>query len=111
MSVALDDGPALTAWQSAVLRFIAGYVEAHGYAPSIRAMTKGLASSSTCKTHGAVERLADKGLIRRLRYRARAIQVVTPVTVPRAPDGAPCHFIPAQTIARRLERLHLRGAA
>jgi SOS-response transcriptional repressor LexA len=111
MSVALDDGPAMTARESAALRFIAGYVEAHGYAPSIRAIAKGIGRGSTGTTHSNLESLADLGHIRRLSYRACAIEVVTKLPVPRAPDGAACHFIPAQIVARRLERLHPRGAA
>jgi SOS-response transcriptional repressor LexA len=94
-----------------VLRYLAGHVEAHGYAPSVRSIAAALGRASFGGVHGDLEDLTDQGLIKRLRYRACAIKVLEPVAVPRAPDLAPCHFIPADSIVRRLEQLHPRRAA
>ncbi len=91
-----------------VLRYIAGHVEAHGYAPSFRKIAASLGRTGLSGVHRDVENLAEYGHIERLRKRACAIAVVTVPALPRAADGAPCHFIPADSIARRLERLHPR---
>jgi len=94
-----------------VLRYIAGHVEAHGYAPSVRKIAAALGRTSFGGVHADLDALARKGLVKRLRYRACAVDVLETVTVPRAPDLAPCHFIPADTLIRRLEQLHPRRMA
>jgi hypothetical protein len=94
-----------------VLRYVAGHVEAHGYAPSVRKIAAALGRTSFGGVHGDLTQLEHLGLIRRLPQRACAVEVVTPPVLPRAPDGAPCHFVPAETITRRLDQLHPRRVA
>ena len=81
--------------QLAVLRFIAGYAEAHGgVMPAMQeiAAASGLKAKST--VFWLVRQMEDRGLIRRLRYRARAMDLMVRPAVPRAPDGAPLYFVP-----------------
>ena len=85
---------------SAVLRFLAGYVEQHGYGPSIREIRAGIGVASTHTVATAINRLVELGYVRRLPYRARGLEVVKRLIVPRAPDGAPLHFIPAERLTR-----------
>ncbi|WP_156840267.1 LexA family protein [Novosphingobium aquimarinum] len=85
----------LTFRQQQLLRFIAGYVEANsGIAPTRIEMARGLG----CRGKGTVNRLVDaleeRGAIRRLRRRGRAIEVLVDVAIPRTDRGAPLHFIP-----------------
>lgn len=101
----------LTSAQLAVLRFIAGYIERHGYGPSFRDISQGTDHSSRGWIHRTLIDLEERGHLRRLPYRARAMEVLSDVLLPRAPDGVPCHFIPAKTIEARLEQLHPRGLA
>ncbi|HLT56946.1 MAG TPA: MarR family transcriptional regulator, partial [Bacillota bacterium] len=61
--------------QQMILDFIKEEVEKKGYPPSVReiAMAVGLASSST--VHGHLERLENKGYIRRDPTKPRAIEI------------------------------------
>lgn len=84
----------MTAKQLALLRYICGYQEAHGgVTPSFRdcAFATGQAFSGVARN---LDRLAKWGYLRRLSNRARAIEVLRPVPVPRAPDGAPLYVVP-----------------
>lgn len=80
----------LTARQQDLLRFIAGYQAAKGYCPSFLEIADGLRLS---RSKGGVARilrgLEERGAIRRLFHRPRAIEVLVPVAIPCAPDGAP----------------------
>lgn len=73
----------LTPRQMQLLRFIAGYQEAHGgiVSPSIREMSK-----ATAMGHGTLsEELAElefADLIHRLWRRARAIEILAPIAIP-----------------------------
>ncbi len=62
--------------QEAILTFIKDEVKKKGYPPSVREIGKavGLASSST--VHGHLERLENKGLIRRDPTKPRAIEIL-----------------------------------
>lgn len=83
----------LTARQLELLRYIAGYHRAHdGISPTLRecATALGIAKSHI---HELLGRLEERGLIRRLYNKPRAIEVLVPVTIPTAPDGAPLHAV------------------
>lgn len=85
----------LTPRQMALLRFIAGYQEAHGgVSPSFREMARAGPTRSTGGILDIVDDLEAGRAIRRLWNRARAIEVLTPVSIPRAPDGAPLYAVP-----------------
>ena len=76
--------------QLELLRFIAGYLEAHaGVSPSFRDMQAGVAARSKRSVFNLLAGLERRGLIRRLPNRERAIELLADVRVPRAPDGAP----------------------
>ena len=85
----------LTPRQADLLQFIRGHLLARGYSPSFSEMAGALGISGN---KGGVARLVagleERGAIRRLHGRARAIEVLTPSPVSRAPDGAPLYFVP-----------------
>lgn len=88
-----------TSRQQDALRFIAGYQEAHdGISPTHAHIRDALGLASKSGVVRVLDALENRGCIRRLRYRQRAIEVVSNVTIPRAPDGAPLFFVPAGQI-------------
>lgn len=95
----------VTARQREILRFIAGYQAARGgISPSHKEIGAALGFASTSIVNRLLVGLEQTGMIHRLRHRERAIDVLEPVTIPRAPDGAPLFFIPverAELIAAR----------
>lgn len=86
--------------QMDLLRFIRGYQLAKGYSPSFREMLPALG----CRSHNTTARLLhcleERGWIRRLPNRERAIEVLVKVPVPHAPDGAPLQVVPGPWEAR-----------
>jgi len=80
--------------QRDLLQFIEGYLCAHGYSPSIEEMREGLGLSARSGIIRMLDGLEERGHIRRLRNRARAIEVLEPVAIPLAPDGAPLYAVP-----------------
>ncbi len=81
--------------QKALLRYIAGYQEAHdGVSPSFAECQKAIGASSKSAISRLMLGLAERGHIRRLRERARAIEIIAAPTIPRAPDGAPLFVVP-----------------
>ncbi len=109
MPAAFDPAPhdplGVTARQREILRFIAGYQAAHdGVSPSHKEIGAALGFASTSFVNRLLVGLEQTGMIHRLRQRERAIRVLEPVSIPRAPDGAPLYFIPldrAELIAAR----------
>lgn len=93
--------PLLSPKQQAALSFIAGYAKAHGYGPSVREIANSIGSNSSHIGERIIGDLVDRGLVRRIPSRARAVQAVGNVPIPQAPDGAPLHFIPAELIYQR----------
>lgn len=84
-----------TGKQKALLRYIAGYQEAHdGVSPSFAECQKAIGASSKSVISRLMIGLAERGHIRRLRERARAIEIIAAPTIPRAPDGAPLFVVP-----------------
>jgi SOS-response transcriptional repressor LexA len=85
----------LTPRQQDALRFIIGFRESFGIAPTMIEIAKGIGMST--KSMAPVQWLLDcleaRGAIRREPFVDRAIQVVKTLPIPRAPDGAPLHFI------------------
>jgi len=78
----------LTQRQLQLLRFIQTYVAEHGGPPSFDEMRAALKLKSKSGIHRLVSGLEERGYIRRLAYRARALEVVRPAG--EAPtDGAP----------------------
>lgn len=83
----------LTRAQADALRFIAGHVEAKGYAPSRVEIAAGLGMTTKSGPQRLVDGLKERGAIRSLSHRARAIEIMEPVAIPRAPDGAPLFLV------------------
>lgn len=79
--------------QADVLRFIAGYIEAHGQSPTFTEMASGLGLASRATPHRHVERLEERGALRNRGKTTGQIQLVEPVALPRAPDGEPLFFV------------------
>ncbi|MBD3728729.1 MAG: hypothetical protein IE933_03405 [Sphingomonadales bacterium] len=82
-----------TARQADMLRFIAGYVEAWGFAPTITEMREALGLASKSGSARLIDALEERGQISRVPYQYRGIEVTGEVAIPRAPDGAPLHFV------------------
>ncbi|MGL5736616.1 MAG: hypothetical protein ACRCYS_17265 [Beijerinckiaceae bacterium] len=76
------------------MRFICGYQSAHdGVSPSFEEMCVGINSASKSSIGRLLAQLAVDGRIRVMLNRARAIEVLHPVPVPYAPDGAPLYAV------------------
>lgn len=83
----------LTRRQQDLLRYLAGHIEARGYAPSYYDMSLDLGIASKGPVSRLLSSLEGRGAITRQRNRARAVAPTAPVTIPRAPDGAPLFFV------------------
>lgn len=86
----------LTPRQNEALMFIAGFRESLGIAPTLREIAEGLGleGRGTFTADWLVRSLEERGAIRTGAHRGRAIEVLVPVAIPRAPDGEPLRFIP-----------------
>ena len=85
---------ALSPKQGDLLRFIAGHQAAKGFCPSFREMGAALGVTSTQSIARLLDELEQRGAIRRLCQRARSVEVLVPVAIPLAPDGAPLRSVP-----------------
>ena len=84
----------LTRRQAETLRYIVGYQLAHGgVSPSYGEIMRALRLPSKSTVLRLLKALAERGRIRRLPRKARAIEVLHPIAIPRAPDGAPLHQV------------------
>lgn len=66
----------LTPAQSKLLRYIDAYIKRHGYCPSYDDMVRGTKRKSKGSLAEVLDQLENRGFIRRLANRARAIEVV-----------------------------------
>ena len=66
----------LTPRQHECWRFLASYTREHGYAPSFEEIAEAMQLASKSNVHRLVSALEERGFIRRLRYRQRAIEIV-----------------------------------
>lgn len=78
-----------------LLRFVQGWQAARGYGPSLAEIAAGIGLSAVSKATvwRMLAKLEAAGMLRRLTCRARAIEVVVPIAIPRAPDGAPLYLV------------------
>lgn len=84
----------LTSRQLDLLRFIRGFQIANGgVSPSVRECMRGLGLSSPSGIYRMMLGLEERGAIRTLNSRARAVEVQLPVTIPSI-DGAPLYAVP-----------------
>jgi SOS-response transcriptional repressor LexA len=77
-----------------LLAYVTGYVAAKGYSPSLSEIASGIGSVSKASVHPMLKRLAERGVIKHAYGTRRAIEIIYPIAIPRAPDGAPLMFIP-----------------
>lgn len=84
--------------QQDLLRFLAGYLEAWGFAPSFSEMNGALGLRSKSCVARMVDALDERGLINRLPDHHRALEPTKPIAIPRVPDGAPLFFVPIKEI-------------
>ena len=75
------------------LRFVRGFQIAKGHSPSYREIGEAICCGSRGKAHALAMQLEERGLIRTMPQRARSIELLVPVAIPHAPDGAPLHFV------------------
>jgi repressor LexA len=66
----------LTQRQHQLLQFIQGYLSDHGVPPSFEEMRDALKLKSKSGIHRLITGLEERGYIRRLQYRARALEVI-----------------------------------
>lgn len=84
----------LTQRQLQLLRFIQGYQTAHGgVSPTVRECMRGLGDRSSENVQRMLECLEERGALRRLPRRNRAMEVLAPVPIPSI-DGAPLYAVP-----------------
>ncbi len=82
--------------QMDALRFIRGYQLAKGgVSPFFREIAVGIGLSPLSKStvSDLLDSLEERGHARRLPNREQAIEVLTDIPIPRAPDGAPLYFV------------------
>lgn len=102
----------LTPRQQDVLRFIIGFQQAKGFSPSFGEIASGLGFESRAQVARHLDNLEERGAIRRLVQRARAIRVLQPIPIPRAPDGSPLLRVPevGEAATKRFSRVMERVA-
>lgn len=85
----------MTERQQDVLRYIIGYKESWGIAPSIREISaaSGVRAQPGFDAGFTVRALEKRGAIRRTPFLPRKMEVIERLPIPRAPDGEPLHFI------------------
>jgi len=66
----------LTPRQHEALTFLAAYTREHGYAPSFEEIAEAMNVASKSNVHRLLSGLEERGFIRRLRHRQRAIEIV-----------------------------------
>lgn len=76
-------GITLTSQQQKLLDFIKGHIDCHSQAPSLKQMAAAMELGSRSSAHRLLLCLEDRGAIRRLRNKPRALQVVDPAAVDR----------------------------
>lgn len=82
----------LTRKQSRLLYYIEGYIGEHGYSPTVRELAA-MTGRNLNGTHYSLNAIAERGHIRRLPNRARAIELLHPVK-PIMIEGERFRFIP-----------------
>lgn len=85
---------ALTPKQLRLKRFIAGYVEAKGRAPTLCEIAAGMGLSNRSRAHDLNSQLCERGHLATRRHEHRSARLLSPIAIPRAPDGAPLFVVP-----------------
>lgn len=64
--------------QEEILLFIQDYYKKNGYPPTVREIGEGVGLLSSCTVHYHLEKLEEKGMIKRNRSKARTIEICSP---------------------------------
>jgi repressor LexA len=91
-------GGVLTQRQLQLLKFIEDYVREHDVSPSFEEMRFALKLRSKSGIHRLIQGLEERGFIRRLAYRARALEVVKPVSEVRVGEEAEAAEAPSNVV-------------
>lgn len=83
----------LTPRQQDALRFIVGYEERIGVPPLMKEIAEGIGCRSLNAAFQLVEGLERRGAVLRSGAQWRGINVLRPISIPRAPDGEPLFFV------------------
>lgn len=90
------------AGRTALLRFIAGYQAAHaGVSPTLAECAIGVGAGGKGHVHTALVECERRGLIRRLRGKHRAIELLVDLAVP-GRAGSPLYLVPQRRDPRFL---------
>src|SRR5262249_10403681 len=73
-----DLDPTLTARQQKVVRFISGWIQEHGYSPSMREIGRAVGLTSTSSVEHQLAALQAKGYLRRAAGCPRTVEVRLP---------------------------------
>lgn len=85
----------LTPRQMDLWSYLASYMAGSGgIAPTVQELGDGVGIKSKSITWWLLQALEERGYIRRLKGRQRAIEILVPAPVSSAPDGAPLYFVP-----------------
>ena len=68
----------VTRRQKAILDYLRSHIGAHGYAPTLEEIGRHFGLGSLATVHKHLRNLEAKGMIRRLPYRSRALELVRP---------------------------------
>lgn len=106
----------LTPEQSRLLAYIAEFSEREGHAPSYEQMMRAMGLASKSGVHRLIEALHERGAIRRLPNRARAVEVVDQSSLSRELERRIADYCRQQGITRatfdqRAAEQHLRSVA
>lgn len=86
--------------QMALLRYLYGYQLAHGgVSPTVRECARALGLDHKSNAHRLLVALEERGLLRRLPGRPRAIEILHPPAIPTI-DGAPLYAVPLRAAER-----------
>jgi len=86
--------PPLPATADDVLRYVAGYLEAHdGISPSYQKIGDALDITSKSGVDRRLAEIEASGRLFRMKGHHRAMAITVRVAIPRAPDGQPLYFV------------------
>ena len=97
-----DLDPTLTARQRKIVRFIGGWIQEHGYSPSMREIGRAVGLTSTSSVEHQLAALQAKGYLRRAAGCPRTVEV-------RLPGQPPVPSPPGQAAARAPRRRPARA--
>ena len=83
---------ALTKRQRQIYDFVCGFVEEHGYSPSLEEIAAAFGLSSVATVHKHVKHLVDKGYLQKAWNRSRSVEPVPSPESEKADDGSIVHL-------------------